>query len=445
MRPMYDSPDPGRKREVREALERDRQRLLLKQPFIGAVLLRLDLVPVVDGRLRSASTDGAAVYVDCAFYASLSAGERLFVLAHEAWHVVLLHALRLQARERRAFETACDLEVHFLLQSEKMDEPFVLPHDPAWKGLSAEQIYEKLAEGPSPCGGFGAGGNSASPCAPRPSRRVNLGGGQASRHIRPLDDGEGFDRHDFLPDSGEEDDSRAAPFDPDYAPLVPADLAERTRRAIVAAAQQAERIQGVLPAHVQRIVNAVREPELDWRELLQQFLTKAYGGRREWLPPARRYAGMGLYLQSRRDVRLEAVLAIDTSGSVSDDLPAFFGELSGLLNAFGNYGLTVLQCDSAIQRVDRFSSESPLPGHYRWEARGLGGTDFRPPFDYVREHRLAPKLFLYLTDGLGPAPEKAPPYPVLWVLARDGRESPAPWGAKLRLPMIRLTNRRPPC
>ena len=419
--------DELQKREIREGMERDRQRLLLKQPFIGAFLLRLDLVPVSDSRLRTASTDGAAIYADASFYASLPQEERLFVLAHEAWHVALLHALRLQKRDPRLFGLACDLEIHFLLQSERMATPFAPPHDPNWKGLSAEEIYEKLSAPPAPTRpAFGFAG-------------ADLRAAQSSRRIRPLAEGGGFDRHDFLGDEGEDraggtrpDDASA--HDPDYAPFVPPDLAERTRRAIVAAAQHAERTQGALPAHIQRIVDAIRKPGLDWRELLKQFVTKAYGGRREWLPPARRYVGMGLYLQSRRDVRLEAVLAIDTSGSVADVLPDFFGELSALLRSFGNYRLTVLQCDTAIRKVGEFSDASPLPSGDRWKAAGLGGTDLRPPFDYVRDHRISPQVFLYLTDGLGPAPGKPPPYPVLWVLPHDAGDAPAPWGATLRLP-----------
>ena len=40
------------KLKAAETLELDRVRLLLDQPFIGAVLIRLNLVPVVDFRCR---------------------------------------------------------------------------------------------------------------------------------------------------------------------------------------------------------------------------------------------------------------------------------------------------------------------------------------------------------------------------------------------------------
>ena len=51
---------------------------------------------------------------------------------------------------------------------------------------------------------------------------------------------------------------------------------------------------------------------------------------------------------------------------------------------------------------------------------GRGGTDLRPPFDWIRqnlEQRSAPPdALIYLTDGFGPSPEKAPSYPTVWIM-----------------------------
>ena len=42
--------------KVEELLAQDRQKLLMKMPFIGALLMRLDLVPVRDKHLDTAAT-----------------------------------------------------------------------------------------------------------------------------------------------------------------------------------------------------------------------------------------------------------------------------------------------------------------------------------------------------------------------------------------------------
>ena len=204
--------------------------------------------------------------------------------------------------------------------------------------------------------------------------------------------------------------------------------AEAMREKIVATAHQIERTGGSLPGHLQDVVESVLQPEIRWQELLAQFVTSCYGGSRRWLPPNRRYVGRGLYLQSSRTERLRAVVAIDTSGSTTEDLPRFFSELDSLLRTFGNYEMTVIQADAEVQSVQSFDDAAPYDGSGKWKTRGHGGTDFRPVFDYVAsDPSLDPSCLIYVTDGFGPAPEAPPPYPVVWILTSDGTP-PAAWG-----------------
>ena len=127
--------EEARKQVCQEQLAQDRQQLLMKWPFIGGIIMRMELIPVRDDRLDTACTDGDNIFVDINFYSKLTKDERLFVLAHEVWHSILLHFARLQDRERKLFNIAADLEIHFTLEDEKTHEPFVLPHETAWKDL----------------------------------------------------------------------------------------------------------------------------------------------------------------------------------------------------------------------------------------------------------------------------------------------------------------------
>ena len=389
-------------------MEQDRQKLLMRQPFIGMILMHLDFVPITSG-CRTACTDGSRVFINCQFYAKLDLEERLFVLAHETWHCVLLHFARRQNRNHHQFNIATDLEIHFILQKEKMKEPFVLPHDPEWDGLSAEEIYEKLGHKKE----YGG------------KREKCKNPGCCSKGFSSNE--QSFDEHVYAGTAKQDSEN-----DPDFAPCVDAQSVENMRQIVIQTACSIERRQGTLPGNLKDIIDRLRKPELNWKELLKQFVTSCFGGSRRWLPPARRYVGMGLYLQSRRDEKFNAVMAIDTSGSTTEDLPQFFAELSSLLKSFGNYELTVIQCDFKIQHIEKFSGDNPLPGNYRWASYGHGGTSFIPPFEYVKEHKLRPDIFIYLTDGYGDAPEKAPQFPVLWGLTNDGEE-PALWGKKIKL------------
>lgn len=421
------------KKKTLAQMSQDRQRLLVRFPFTGGILMRLEFVPVRDRRLRTAATDGERVFMDIAFCARLSAEERLFVLAHEAWHCVLMHMLRCQTRNPRTFNIATDMEVNHLLQQEGLAvAPWCLLPRHGWETLSAEEIYEHLRKRkepptfPSPL--HGEPGDGGSP-------------GQFDRHIYgPSDEATptpGRGGNAKSEEGAEGGGGGASPptdpwgvvgFDPDFAPLVSPELADTLRERIVAVAQQVQRTRGDLPAHIEHIVRATLRPQIRWQETLAQFVTSCYGGSRHWLPPSRRHLAHGLYLQSARQDRLRAVVVIDSSGSTAGDLPQFFTELQSLLGTFGSYELTVIQCDCEIKTVETFDDLSPLPPGREWTACGLGGTDFRPPFDYVASHsELSPSCLVYLTDGCGPAPDQAPPYPVLWLLTSDGTP-PAPWG-----------------
>ncbi|MBP5639509.1 MAG: hypothetical protein J6X55_08525 [Victivallales bacterium] len=447
---------------VLKSLEMDRQRLLLRQPFIGMILMNLELVPMAGDLVKTACTDGRRIMMGIPFYAQLDLEERLFVMAHEAWHCVLMHGVRCQARNQHLFNIAADLEIHFVLQKEKMKEPFVLPHDPSWDGLSAEEIYEKLTQ---------------------IDNGMTIDNGKQSEHIQGKTNGEGFDAHVFAGRINAEETKKAAKEELDnlsdtgfkeivahqseienngeeandeylsgkektgndrdnVSAIQKGDIldippwnsmfVEQMRRVVIQVSQTIMRRQGNLPMHIQVIVEALQKPELPWQELLRQFVTSCYGGSRRWLPPERRFVFRKLYLPSCRDSRLNAVMAIDTSCSTTKALPQFFTELSGLLNSFGKYDLTVIQCDSQIQHVESFSDARRLSNNYQWKRFGHCWTSFVPPFNYVREQHLKPDVFIYLTDGMGDAPDKAPQYPVIWVLTNGG-EIPAKWGRCIRL------------
>ena len=396
----------------------DRQRLLVRFPFTGGFLMRLDFVPVRDMRLRTAATDGDRIYFDISFCSKLDSEERLFVMAHEVWHCVLMHMLRCQTRDPQAFNIATDMEVNRMLKKEGLKAPsWTLMPKPEWDELSAEEIYERL----------NVATGQVAPAAGR------SGNESFDKHIYPNQ----ADTEPSSASSSEEnppitDQWGEVGFDKDFRPEISKELAEKIRERIIAVAQQIERTRGTLPAHLEFVVKAALRPQIRWQEVLAQFVTSCYGGSRRWLPPNRRHIGSGLYLQSSRKERLNAVVAVDTSGSTTADLPQFFTELNSLLNSFGEYELTVIQCDCTIQHVETFDDYNPFHAP-EWETYGHGGTDFRPPFEYVAEHsETTPSCFIYITDGCGPAPENPPPYPVLWLLSGTC-EKPAPWGWELRL------------
>ena len=404
-----------RKAEAAQTLEADRVRLLMDQPFVGAILIRQNLIPVVDSRCPTAATDGQNIFVNPDFYLSLSPAGRRFLLAHEVWHTVLLHFLRRKGRDVRLFNIATDMEINWMLLNERFQvlDSAILPPD-KWKGLNAEQIYEKLLQ-----------------------KRIK--GASLDIHLEPetgpeapQDSGKGKSSGPQKKQNGKSSaqSSSEMVIDPDYQVDFGDHPEEKVREKVVEAAVQCEKLRGTLPDHIAQIVENFRAGKLHWKELLAQFVTSCFGGSRRWLPPNRRYISSGLYLQSRRDSKLQAVLAIDTSGSTSGDLPRFADELVNLLNTFGQYELKVICCDAEIQSVETFTQEDPFDGR-KIKFNGGGGTSFKPVFKYMKENPCEAQILIYFTDGYGDIPKK-PPYPVMWVITPDG-ENRIPWGYEIKL------------
>ena len=506
------------KKKSVEILSGARRALLLKYPFIGSLLMRMNLVPVRDMRVRTACTDGESVYFDIDFLSRLSTEEQIFVLGHELYHGVLLHLTRLQSRDPELFNIATDKEVNNLLKQDGLTPPCNLLFPEGNEcGKSAEEIYEILLKkmkkqakqqaqqqsGTGPkmpqAGSSGSGdgdendsddnsqqGQSGkSQQQKKKSKKQGQNGGEDGEEQQDPDsqntsgnkDGQlsgQFDRHQYR---GQEDTARdgqqwnqqqngngassnggedgendqngggGSPvrdkwgdvgFDKDYKPSIAKDFSDKMREAVIATAQQIERQQGSLPAHIAQIVKGLMKPEIKWQELLAQFVTKCFGTDRHWLPPNRRHVYKKMYLPSRRSEKIKVAVACDTSGSCQGDLKKFLSELVGLVNSFGGYEIHLMHSDCQVDKYEKYDSdENPLEVHdnnFKFEFGGGGGTDLCAPFDYILENDIDVDCFCFLTDGFGPTPEKNElGIPVMWILTKGAADdSFCSFGEKIR-------------
>ena len=123
----------------------------------------------------------------------------------------------------------------------------------------------------------------------------------------------------------------------------------------------------------------------------------------------------------------ELVIVLDTSASCSRGMTAWF--LSAVQTIlleehlfFERFRLHILQCDCAVQQDTLVTNLE----EFQWylahlELYGGGGTDFRPAFRHIDELVARGELarlggVLYFTDGYGVFPERAPDYPVAFVM-----------------------------
>ena len=161
-----------------------------------------------------------------------------------------------------------------------------------------------------------------------------------------------------------------------------------------------------------------------------------------------RYGNMPLiepleYSESKR-IR-EFVIAIDTSASVDGDLVRRFVKKTWELlkseeSYFRKVNIHIIQCDKEIREDHKITGPEELDDFLTsFQARGFGGTDFRPVFDYVNrliEEKEFQRLkgLIYFTDGDGIFPPGKPAYDTAFVFLDDGyirRDIPI-WAACVR-------------
>ena len=70
------------KKKAAQLLEHDRIRLLMLHPFLGALIMRLNLIATWDSRCSTAGTDGTNIFVHADYYTGLDLDNRIGVLAH---------------------------------------------------------------------------------------------------------------------------------------------------------------------------------------------------------------------------------------------------------------------------------------------------------------------------------------------------------------------------
>ncbi len=140
------------------------------------------------------------------------------------------------------------------------------------------------------------------------------------------------------------------------------------------------------------------------------------------------------------------VIVIDTSMSCKASLVQKFLEetysiLSQSESFYRKFCIHILQCDERVQSDVVVESQRQLAGYMEgFQVKGMGGTDFRPAFQYV-EGLLAKKSFhklrglIYFTDGYGTYPLKKPPYDTAFVFFREDYQDVdvPPWAIKLIL------------
>lgn len=378
-------------------------RLLRARPFYGHFLLNLRRVASTSPTHAAGVTirDGIpALTLSPLLFEHYSRDEQQALLEHLVKHLLHLHPLRRKGRNHHDWDICCDLAVNSTVRG--LPEDALLPEMFGMEsGLAAEEYYAQLVP-PFDTGNLDGSGYGDG----QQDDRGACGDGQTcTRDASTLDD------HDIW------DDASSTPWP----------LAEEMVRSITRDALRG--CDGETPDDIRPLVeNLLRPSPIPWQQILRQFIATAgrTGRKSTWMREHRRFSHDTPGIRKKQRLNLLVGVDVSDSTNIITLREAFARELLQLAKGRDAH-ITVLYATSRIRKIDCFSSASCVAQHYS----GGGFTDLRPVFEYARGMHPLPAAVIYLTDGIGPAPEQME-FPTLWVLTATG-EKPVPWGVELRM------------
>lgn len=411
--------------DLETKLSAARTKLILDKPFLGALVLRLPLVAADPRWCKTTATDARAFYYNADYIDALTLDQTQFALAHEALHCALSHFARRQHRDRHRWDVSCDLAINPLLVEEGLtpvQDALLLDE---YKGMTAEEIYPCLDEAESmrphddhvydqdsgeQGGSAGSGGDKG-----------EGGAGQATHEDK--DDKGGGGRPQPKQENGQGGAPRPEPLSHEERER----LSVQWRQRMAGAAQQALQA-GKLGGALARLIDHLLQPQLPWRMLLAKYMTATARDDYNYSRPSRR-EGDAIF-PSLRSSEIDIVVALDTSGSVSDkEMAGFLAEIDAIKGQV-RARVTLHACDAQLAADGPWRFEPWEEFKLPREFKGGGGTSFLPVFDWLEREGRRPDLLVYFTDADGAFPTQEPNFPVIWLVKGKGK---VPWGQRIQL------------
>lgn len=355
------------------------KKLLIKEPFYGLFLLSLN--KKFDTSIPTACVSRAGINVELLinkdFWDSLTTDQELAVLEHEVLHLCH-HHLTMQADfpNKKHFNIASDVEINSYIKNLPdgclTADKYNLPPT-----MGTKFYYENIPE--------------------------------------DKDDHKTLDVHDWK----------------DFQDLSEAEkklIENQIDHIAKQTAEQVEKMCGNIPAGLTDYIKSLfveRPAVFNWKSYFRRVIGNSIKSflKSTRYRPSHRFKGQpGTCLKFKPKV----VVAVDTSGSVSnDELQDFFTEIEYLHKS--GVGVDVLEFDTNIQNKFEYKGKKT-----DIKIVGRGGTDVSPCFDYYKQHKEYSTLVVF-TDGYLNIRHLPKCQNVIWVITSNGQRQNYP-GISIYIP-----------
>lgn len=348
--------------------------LILDFPFYASLVLGMPFI--VDETIPTACTDGKCIKYNPKFMDTLSIQDITGVLVHEVMHVVNLHHIRRGNRDPKKFNIAADYAINSIILKSGISLPKDALYDSRYDNKSAEEIYASLTDDD----------------VDKIQQKLGSSG---------------------TPSTGEVEDGNQA---------TDSEVQEEEQRVkmAVSTAVNAAKQAGKLPVGLDRYIEELIAPKVNWREVLARFIVDKSTSDYTWTKPNKRY--MPVYLPSLDAVEniTTIVLIVDTSGSIDRELLDEFASEMDSIRQMVSKEVFVIYVDTKVNSVQQFDADDEL----KLNPKGGGGTSFRPGFKYIEDNGLQTNCVIYFTDGYCDDYPATPDVEVLWAVYNNKRFTP---------------------
>jgi len=316
-------------------------------------------------QIPTAGVDGINLFINPTWWLTLTEPARIGLLAHEAWHVAFEHILRSEQFKKEKYNRAADYVINLVVTKAGYTLPPKGLLDNKYIGMSTAQVYALLKDDPS----------------------SNIGAGYDC---------------DIISTEKLTAEKKA---------LVQRKVQDILVKAATATKMESAKQYSNIPGDIKLMIDELLNPKLDWKTILANYMTSFSKDDYSYKRPNKRYMPdmyiPTLYSESTGEV----AVAVDTSGSVSDDMfTEFLTEINEIKQRLKPSLTTIIDFDTSIKNIHKLQADEDVTG---LPFTGRGGTDLTPVFEYYNQ--APPEVLIIFSDLYCQKVQKDPGYPVIWI------------------------------
>lgn len=344
--------------------------------FLTPILCSVDII--WNNTIPTGATDGKVIYINENFFDELTPKQRVFLIAHEIWHIALMHMHRLGSRNPQIWNMAADYVINALLIKENYEFIPEGLYSDEYENMTTEAIYDLLIN------------NAANPEDIIPDGYIS------DISYNSLDTGERLNNKDKIAN------------------------AQKIITANIIAKDCIKNI-GSISEEITSVLDQFLNPIIPWQVVLHDFFNEISSDDFSYRRPSRRSDEFILPSMFSENKLEHLVYCVDVSGSISDEeIQRFNSELKHIKDAFNPKLLTIIQFNTKITNITVFEEEDSFD---KIKIIGRGGTNLEAVVTHV--NKLDASAVIIFTDLYVDIPKKPINKPVIWVVSNsDIKEVP---------------------